>query len=53
MHHLLTSGPFGMVLKYFQDCFHPEGLVSGFPQLFQLCSHFIKSHIPLQIAFYS
>jgi hypothetical protein len=46
MPHLLTNGPFGMVLEHFQDFFHLEDSTSGFPQLFQLFSHIVKGHIP-------
>jgi len=37
MSHLLASGPYGMVVEHFQDCFHPEDLVNGFPN----CSNFV------------
>ncbi len=39
MSHLLASGLFGMVFEHLWDCFQPENSTSGFPQLFQLCSH--------------
>jgi len=47
MPHKLASGFFGMVLKHFQNCFHLEDLVNGFPLLFDLCFHIGKSHISL------
>jgi hypothetical protein len=50
MSHLSASGIFGMVFEHLRDCFHPEDSTSGFLQLFKLCSHIVKSQIPLQIA---
>jgi hypothetical protein len=50
MPHLLTSGHFGMAFEHLWDCFHLEDLVSGFPQLFQLCFHITQGHIPPKIA---
>ncbi len=49
MSHLSISGLFRMVFEHLWDCFHLEDLASGFPKLFQLCFHSVKSHIPLQI----
>jgi hypothetical protein len=45
MPHLLTSGIFRMVFKHLQNYFHPKDLVSGYLQLFQLCSHIAQGHI--------
>jgi hypothetical protein len=39
-----------MVLEHLWDYFHPENSASGFPQLFQLCSHIAQGHNPPQIA---
>jgi hypothetical protein len=50
MSHLLANGFTGMAFEHFQDYFHLEDLVSGFPQLFQLCFHITQGHIPPQIA---
>jgi hypothetical protein len=50
MPHLLASGHYGMVFEHLQDFFNLEDLASGFLQLFQLCFHIVKGHIPLQIA---
>ncbi len=50
MPHLSENGPCRMVFEHLQDCFHPKDLTSGYPQLFQLCSHIVKGHIPRQIA---
>jgi hypothetical protein len=50
MPHLLASGPFGMVFEHLWNCFHPEDSTSWFFQLFQLCFHIVKGHIPPQIA---
>jgi hypothetical protein len=50
MSHLSTSGIFGMVFEHFRNCFHLGDSTSGFLQLFELCSHIVKSHIPPQIA---
>jgi hypothetical protein len=50
MPHLSINGPSRIVFEHFRDCFHPKDLTSGFPQLFQLCFHIVKGHIPLQIA---
>jgi len=50
MPHLLKSGKSGMVFEHFQNYFHPEDLMNGFLQLFQLCFHIAQSHIPPQIA---
>jgi hypothetical protein len=50
MSHLSTSGPFGTVFEFFQNCFHLEDSTSGFLQLFQLCFHIAQGHIPPQIA---
>jgi hypothetical protein len=50
MLHLLTNGPFGMVFEHLRDYFHLEDLASEFPQLFQICFHIARGHIPPQIA---
>jgi hypothetical protein len=50
MSHLSTNDPFVMVSEHFRNCFHLENSMSGFPQLFQLCSHIAQGHIPPQIA---
>ncbi len=50
MPHLSASSHFGMVFKHLWDYFHPKDSTNGFPQLFQLYSHIVKGHIPLQIA---
>jgi hypothetical protein len=50
MPQLSTSGPSKMVFEQFLDCFHIKDLMNGLPQLFQLCSHIVKGHIPPQIA---
>jgi len=50
MPHLLPTSHSGMVFEHFWDYFHSENLVSGFPQLFQLCFHIAQGHIPPQIA---
>jgi len=36
--HLLIKGLLGMVLEHLQDLFDPKDLVSGFSQLFMVCS---------------
>jgi hypothetical protein len=46
MPHQSISGPSRMVFEHLQDCFHLEDSTSGFFQLFQLCSHITKDHIP-------
>jgi hypothetical protein len=50
MPNLSASDIFGMVFEHFQNYFHPKKFISGFPQLFQLCSHISQGHIPCQIA---
>jgi hypothetical protein len=50
MLHLYASDPFVMVFEHLKGCFHLEDFASGFPQLFQLCSHITQGHIPHQIA---
>jgi hypothetical protein len=50
MPHLSANGHLGMVFEHLRDCFHPEDSMNGFFQLFQLCFHIAKGHIPLQIA---
>ncbi len=49
MPYLSTSTPFGMVFEHLQNYFHFEVGTSGFPQLFQFCSHIAQGHIPPQI----
>jgi hypothetical protein len=46
MPHMLANGPSRMVFEHLWDRFHPKDLTSGFPQLFQLCFHIVKGHIP-------
>jgi hypothetical protein len=46
MSRMSISGLFRMVFEHLQDFFHPKDSASGFPQLFQLCFHITKSHIP-------
>jgi hypothetical protein len=46
MPHLLANGHFGMVYEHLYNYFHPKDSTSGFLQLFQLCYHIIKGHIP-------
>jgi hypothetical protein len=50
MPNLSTCGTFGMVFEHQEDYFHPKDSMSGFPQLFQFCSHVAQGHIPRQIA---
>jgi hypothetical protein len=38
-----------MVFEHLWDCFHLEDSTNGFFQLFQLCFHIAKGHIPLRI----
>jgi len=49
MSHLSISNIFRMVFLYFCNYFHLEYFMSGFPLLFQLCSHITQGHIPCQI----
>jgi hypothetical protein len=38
-----------MVVEHLRDYFHLKNSANGFPQLFQLCFHIAKGHIPSQI----
>jgi hypothetical protein len=50
MPHMSANGPFGMVFEYFRDCFQLKDSTIGFPLLFELCFHIVKSHTSPQIA---
>jgi hypothetical protein len=50
MPHLFTNNLSGIVFEYLWNYFHLEDSISGFPQLFHLCSHIAHGHIPRQIA---
>jgi hypothetical protein len=50
MPHLFVSNFSRIVFEQFWNCFHPKNFASGFPQLFQLCSHIAQGHIPCWIA---
>jgi hypothetical protein len=50
MSHLSSNGPSRMVFEHFWDCYHPKDSTTGFPLLFQPCSHIAQGHIPPQIA---
>jgi hypothetical protein len=38
-----------MVFEHLQDLFDFEDSANAFPQLFQVCSHVVMSHIPMPI----
>jgi hypothetical protein len=43
--HLLTSGPLGTVFEHLWNLFDLEDLLSGFSQLFLVCSYFVARRI--------
>jgi hypothetical protein len=38
-----------MIFEHLQDLFDPKDSTNTFPQLFQMCSHVVMSHIPMPI----
>jgi hypothetical protein len=49
MSHLFINCLSRMVFEHLQNYFHSKNFTSGFPHLFQLCSHILQGHIPCWI----